>query len=289
MSVGSFLFGGKPNYTANPHDSQLAHGDYYRDMSKGYINQVDNRNAPQATETGFYRNAQTGLVQDLQGVASGQQAGAGELAARRAISRALASQQGMVAGARGGNAALAQREAARNSVQLGVQGAGQYQQAAMNDQTQARGLLGQVAGQARGQDQAMAMANMNAQLQARGMDDAQRVALMSQLFGIDQAEMAARMQQAQAVAAAGKSGGLAGDLMQAGSVLGAAYLTGGASLAVPAAQGVRGGGQGAGSPAPGMSQQQYYQNSQVQPYGGQPYTLPPNLAYVRGNPTGVGA
>ncbi len=224
----NFMFGGKPNYTANPQDAQLAHGDYYRDMSKGYINQVDNRNAPQAYEHPEFRNAQSGLVQQLQGVSSGQQAGAGELAARRAISRALASQQSMAASQRGGNAALAAREAARNSAQLGTQGAGQAQQAAMQDQMQARGLLGQVTAQGRSADQAMQLANLNAQLQARGMDDQQRVALMSQLFGIDQAEMAARMQQAQAQAAAGRSQGFAGDLLQAGGTLGAAYLTGGA-------------------------------------------------------------
>lgn len=238
MSVGSFLFGGKPNFKPDPTKAQFQNGDDFRFRNSNYLGLVDNRDPLQAQEGDVFRSAQQKLVGQLQGVASGQQRGAGEMAAQRAINQALAGQQALASQTRGANAGFAAREAARNAAGIQVAGAGQYQQAALQDQSQAQGLLGQLTSQGRQADQNLAIANMNAALQARGMDDQQRIALLSQLYGIDAAELQARMQQEQAQASAGRSKGLFGDLLQAGGMLGAAALaapTGGASLAaVPA-------------------------------------------------------
>lgn len=225
--------------------TQLENGPALRNQAQGYLAGVDQRPRIQATEDPMFRNAQAGLLGQLQGVASGQQQGAGELAAQRAINRALASQRSMVASQRGANGALAAIEGARQSAYLGVQGAGQRQLAAMQDQGQAQQLLGQVSSQGRAADQNLSLANMNAALQARGMDDAQRMALLGQLFGMDQAEMQARLQMEVSKMNRPKSS-LMGDLLQMGGTLGAAYLTGGTSLAAQGATGTLPGQNGTG-------------------------------------------
>lgn len=88
-----------------------------------------------------FRQAQLAQMQQLQGIASGQQQGAGELAAQRQIANALAAQQAQAMMARGGNAALAQRNAANQSAALGISGVGLGQQAALTDQQAAQGQL----------------------------------------------------------------------------------------------------------------------------------------------------
>jgi len=99
-----------------------------------------------------FRNAQMQQMQQLQGIAGGQQKGAGELAAERQAQNALAMQQSMARMARGGDAAMAMRNAANNATAIGQSAAGQGQQAALEDQMRAQGLLANVTGQARGQD-----------------------------------------------------------------------------------------------------------------------------------------
>src|SRR4051812_8481556 len=53
-----------------------------------------------------FRRAQLAQMQQLQGIASGQQQGAGELATQRQYANAMAAQQAQARMARGGNAAL---------------------------------------------------------------------------------------------------------------------------------------------------------------------------------------
>jgi hypothetical protein len=214
---------------------------------------VQGREAPQAGGTRVQgatiatgpqdqmRQGQMDLLNRLGGIASGQQQGAGELAAQRQTGRAAGMQQGAARMARGGaNAAIAGRQAMNNTAAIGLAGAGQAQQAALQDQTNANQLMGQVLGQGRGQDiglaqgqasldqqkfaqqagldQSTSLANMQAKLQMMGMNDQAALAWMAQYLGMNDAEMRARL--AQEGAAMGQKG-IGPDLLIAGGQLAA--------------------------------------------------------------------
>src|SRR5262245_13519705 len=90
-----------------------------RDQLLRYVNQgmgpggTANMRAPQLQlGSDPFRAAQLQQLSKLQGVASGQQQGAGELAAQRQMAQAMAAQQALARAQRGGNAALAYRNAA---------------------------------------------------------------------------------------------------------------------------------------------------------------------------------
>lgn len=245
----SWWWGGS-SYNPDPNAAKLQGG---AQTAQNYIGQalggVQGRQAPQATyttfgpaaqlNTGIYnqdRAQQMGLANTLGAIASGQQAGAGELAVNRQIGQALAQQQSAVNSARGASAMLGAREAARQSAGLGVTGAGLGQQAAMQDQANARqlqaGVLGSLAGQdlgvagqnagfaqqtglAQGQaNQQTTLSNLAAQMQQRGMNDQQTMAYLSQLTGMSTAELQARMQQ-EAVQAGSYQQGFAGSALNA--------------------------------------------------------------------------
>lgn len=157
-----------------------------------------------------FRQAQLQQMQQLQGVASGQQQGAGELAAQRQIQNALAAQQAQARMARGGNAAMAYRNAANQSAALGSTGAGMGQQAALQDQMAAHGQLAGIGAQGRQGDIGVANANAGYQ-QAQGQQNAGNyLQLLNQLNQRQQnkynADLGIGAQQDSAAAA--KSGGL---------------------------------------------------------------------------------
>jgi len=78
------------------------------------------------------------------------------------VNQAIAAQQGMARMARGGqNAALAFRGAANNAASLGLNGAGQAQQAALQDQQMAQGQLTNALGQGRTGDINIGTTNAN--------------------------------------------------------------------------------------------------------------------------------
>lgn len=221
MGFMDFMFGGTGK-TADDYQKQAQFQD--RNQIQGIIGQglagVNNRATPQATGQSAYAPMQMTQAQQLQRIASGQQQGAGELAAQRQVQNALAAQQAQARMARGGNAALAMREGARNAAGIGLAGAGQAQMAAMQDQTNAQQLLTGALGQARGQDQQMQLANLDAQLKSRGLDDQQRIAFLQQLTGMNAAQLQAQMSAYQTGA---QDKGMAGQLLTAGGqVLGAA-------------------------------------------------------------------
>jgi hypothetical protein len=175
-----------------------------------------------------FRQRELALANRLTGVATGQQAGAGELATIRQGQRAVAQQQAMARMGRGSGAAGAARSAARNAGEIGLNVAGQSAQAAMGDQAAANAQLGSVLGQGRGADisvagqnaqltqgmnlanmdaqnqrvfqqagldQARSLADMQAKLTQTGMNDQAQIAYMAQLFNISVAEMQGRLQQ----------------------------------------------------------------------------------------------
>jgi len=154
------------------------------------------------------RQGMMDLTGRLGAVASGQQAGAGELAVNRQIGQAAAAQQAAARSARGANAALAARNAARNQSDISLAGAGQAATAQMQDQQAANAQIGQAYGQMRQGDidvasqnaqlgQQAQIENMRAKLAQTGMNDQQQIAAMAQMLGWDQARSAAELQKIQ--------------------------------------------------------------------------------------------
>lgn len=221
-------FNAKQAYNTDPENAKLQNRDFLDKRIKDSLNAIRSRRAPQAGYTQIgqvqqmgvgnqFRTGQMNLANRLEGIASGQQQGAGELAARRAANAAIAQQQAMARMQRGSGAAMGAREAARNSANIGLAGAGQAQQAALQDQQAANAQLAGVLGQGRqgdmqiglanmdaqnqrifqqaGLNQATSLANMQARLQSMGMNDQATLAYLAQLYGMDAAEMQARIQQ----------------------------------------------------------------------------------------------
>jgi hypothetical protein len=141
--------------------TQYANEDQFQRLFSG----MSAQQAPQVQGTQLqmgndpFRAAQLQQMRQLQGIASGQQQGAGELAAQRQIQNAMAAQQAQARMARGGNAALAARNAANQTAALGLSGVGMGQQAAMQDQQAAQGQLANVGAVGRQGDFGVANAN----------------------------------------------------------------------------------------------------------------------------------
>lgn len=224
----------------DPNAGKLPNAAEIEGLSRGFLNDVRGREAPLARRTmvapvrtgraaqldpraqAEYRARQMQLADRLSGIMGGTQAGAGEIAAQRQGNRAIAQQQAFARMGRGTNAAAAARGAARNSADIGLNTAGQAQQAALQDQQMAAGQLGAVLGQGRAQDldvasqnaqlgQSMNLANLSAQNQAifqqagldqatsladqqaklatMGMNDQAALGFLSQLYGVSVAQM----------------------------------------------------------------------------------------------------
>lgn len=279
MGFWDYIPGGNPldwgKSKPDPNKAQLGERDYLTEQIKGQLAGLQGRPAPQAGNVQVgpvaqgqsatiatgpqdqMRAGQIALTDRLQQVASGQTAGAGELATQRQVARAMAAQRAGAQGARGPMAGVAGINAARNSVDIYGEGAGRAKEAALQDQANANALLGSVYGQGReqdiglatsqaglqqqmnlanldarnqaifqqaGLDQSTSLANMQARLQTMGMNDQATLAYLGQLFGMSAAEMQARL--AQEAAAMGQKG-IFGDLLAAGGQVGAAYAMSG--------------------------------------------------------------
>lgn len=230
-----FLIGSQ----GQPDRNRWTDADYIRSTAQQGIAGAQNRQAPQAGRTTISPVATVGgidqgnlnqvraremaLADDLGRVASGQQAGAGELAVQRQGQRAMSNAAGAATMNRGSSAIGGARAAARAAGAIGLGTAGQAQQAAMGDQASARaqlaGVLGQTGGrdlgfagldlnrnlanmsaenqrifQQAGLDQSTSLANMQARLQAMGMNDAAIANYLQTLGVMNQGELAARGQ-----------------------------------------------------------------------------------------------
>ena len=177
-------------------------GSTYRDQSQidsSIANGMASANgmAPQLSTTQQqFRAMQIAQAQRLQGIASGQQQGAGELAAQRQVQQAMMQQQAMAHMARGGqNAALAFRGAANNQAGIGLQGVGQSQQAALQDQQMAQGQLSNVLDQGRGQDIGVAGQNANLQQQQYGLNTSRGLGYLNADIGMNAAQNNQQYQQ----------------------------------------------------------------------------------------------
>jgi uncharacterized protein YceH (UPF0502 family) len=170
-----------------------------RDQLLGYVNQgmgpggIANQTAAQIdpNRDAAFRNAQLTQLQQLQGVASGQQQGAGELAAQRQYANAIAAQQAGARMARGDNAALAYRNAANQSAALGSTAAGMGQQAALQDQQNAQGALTSAASWGRQGDFNTGNANAGYQQNTQNANAQNYLNLMNQLGNMNANELSA--------------------------------------------------------------------------------------------------
>lgn len=232
MGIGNFFFGGD---ATKGMASQPQNADWMRthlktstDQAAPMVGQID----PHGQD--LSRGQQGQLAGMLFGQASGAQPGAGELAVRRGIGQTMAQNTSAAQMARGANAALAMRNAARQNAAVGVDGAGQAAIAQMNDRSAAQGqlagLLGTMRGQdlgARGQDIGVAQGNQSAQL----AQQQQNLQALAQMLGVDVAVL--QQDAARRGLALQDKGALPG-LLQAGGQIGAAYATGGMSGAASA-------------------------------------------------------
>jgi hypothetical protein len=203
-----------------------------------------------------FRQQQMGMAGRLGAIASGQQAGAGELAVNRQVGQGIAAQQAGAQMARGANAALAARQAARSTADLNVNGAGMAAQAQMGDQMNANQQLGGLLAQGRGQDLDMAgqnanfqqqqmmqqgqfnqqtgLANQSAQLAQTGMNDAYGMSATQGMMGLDQQQYQNELQKRQLQL---QDKGILPGLLQTAGQIGATYATGGLSQAAKPAGG----------------------------------------------------
>ncbi len=191
---------------------------------RGYLqNDFMNRPAPMMNtgQADQSRGQQGQLAQMLMQQATGQRQGAGEMAVQRQAGNAMAQQTSTAQMARGANAALAARTAARNSADIGVNAAGQAGIAQMQDQQSAQNQLGGLLGGMRGQDIQTAGANQQSQLAQQQL----QLSALAQMLGVDQATLQAQLAKAQIDA--GDKGHI-GTVMQVGGQIGAGLAGGGA-------------------------------------------------------------
>lgn len=192
------------------------------DYQQGYLqNDFMKRSAPMMNtgQADQSRGQQGQLAQMLFQQANGQRQGAGEMAVQRQAGNAMAQQTSTAQMARGANAALAARSAARNNANIGVSAAGQAGIAQMQDQQSAQNQLGGLLGNMRGQDIQTAGANQQSQLAQQQM----QLSALAQMLGVDQATLQAELAKRQ-IDAGDK--GMLGSLLQIGGQVGAAAAGG---------------------------------------------------------------
>jgi hypothetical protein len=105
-----------------------------------------------AREDQAIRDRQLALASALEAQAAGVGPSVAEAQLRRSGEQAIAAQAAMAASARGGNPILAQRQAAQQTAAIQQDLAGRAAELRLQEQAQARQALGQVLGEARGQD-----------------------------------------------------------------------------------------------------------------------------------------
>lgn len=185
-----------------------------------------------------FRQAQLQQLGQLRGIASGQQQGAGELAVQRQSANAAAQQQALARMARGGGAGLAYRNAANQTAANALSASGAGQQAALQDQQNAQGMLAQVGAAGRQGDFNVGSANASNAMNANQLNSQGYLGLLGQLGGMDANQL--NGQNAANIANAQQSGALTGGLLStAGQLIGAGMS---ARSSQPGAMG------GAGSP-----------------------------------------
>lgn len=222
-------------------NARMQGGDMLRGYAQGQMNGAQGRQGltmqgSQLNGADQYqsRAGQQALAGQLNRVATGQEAGAGELAVNRQAHAAAANQFASQGMARGSNAATAARAAAGQLGNIGTNASGMAAQSALSDQQAARGQLAGVYDSMRGSDlsyagqnaqlaQQAAMQNQNAGMQQRQMNDAYANNMFGNYANVSQAELNARMQRAGMLANQPQQN-MGANLLQMGGTMGAAYF-----------------------------------------------------------------
>lgn len=215
-SVGNWLTGGNATANLNPQGANYGTTNSYLKNALGNVNQSP-LNFGQANAV---NQQQSNLAQQLQGVSTGAQKGAGEMAVDRQVGQQSAAQQALARMAHGSNAALAARQAARTTGDIGAQGAGMAAQSALTDQANARNQLAGVLGQQQQgayQQQGLNLNQYQAQNQAAQ-------GYLQQLMGQDQNQYNNQLAKNQLNM---QDQGHLGQLINAAGQVGMTYATGG--------------------------------------------------------------
>lgn len=183
------VFGGASNWLFGGNATKgMATQPKTADYQRGYLqNDFLNRGAPQldASQANQTRGQQGQLAGMLFQQATGQAPGAGEMAVNRQVNQGMAQQTSAAQMARGADAALAMRNAARSKADLGVNGAGMAAQAQQVDQMNAQNNLAGLLGGMRQQDIGTAAANQQSALSQQQL----QLGALAQLLGVDQAAL----------------------------------------------------------------------------------------------------
>lgn len=163
-----------------------------------YYNEVRTRGAPSVSQTATgnysdFRNNQSNLITQLEAMSQGRGPSLATEQFKAANDRNVAQQQALSQSGQG-NATAAAMGAANNSAALGANSAQQAGQARIQEQQMALNQLGLVIQGGRGMDEDMnrfnagqtnqtSLANMNAQLQNQGMNDAARLQMLGGMQG----------------------------------------------------------------------------------------------------------
>jgi len=173
------------------------------------LQEIQNRKAQQVQAAQIatgpqdqFRNAQLGLVSQLQQQASGQGPSLADMQLRQGADRNLANAIAMQASQRGGMAGgLAMRNIAQQRADIGQNLAAQSGMQRLQEQQQAQQMLGGISGGARGQDiglatsqaelgQQAALANQSAALQQQALNDKMAGFYNTGLADLDMAQRA---------------------------------------------------------------------------------------------------
>lgn len=157
------------------------------------------------TQQAQFRDAQLGLVGNLQDTIAGNTPSVAQIQQQQAFDQLRAQQSGQAAAAgRGGNLALAQRTAANNIGNLGAQQASASALLRAQEQATARGQLGDVTNAGRSTDVNIAGANQTSAINTRNQDITQQNNLGNQTLqanandvNAQAAKIAAKNQQLQ--------------------------------------------------------------------------------------------
>lgn len=175
-----------------------AEGANWMGQLQGMQTKLGERKAPQLdqTQSNQMRDAQTGLITDLQNQAAGIGPSLAQAQLQKASDQNLANTMASIQSTRGMGATAAAGQAQGAGAQAGQQLAQDSAILRLQEQMQAKGMLGQLATGARGQD--LGAAAQNAQLQAQ--NDQQIADLtaqyMAQQMSLIDADRKARMQVA---------------------------------------------------------------------------------------------
>jgi hypothetical protein len=148
---------------------------------------LGNRKAPQLdqSQSNQMRDAQTGLITDLQNQAAGVGPSLAQAQLQKASDQNLANTMATIQSTRGMGATAAAGQAQGAGAQAGQQLAQDSAILRLQEQMQAKGMLGQLATGARGQD--LGAAAQNAQLQAQNEQQIAALTMQGIAQGLDYA------------------------------------------------------------------------------------------------------